>query len=202
VPHDQVLLLMVSLAVRRELAGAIAVPVSVSRQVDALVEGSGIEVRRTAASAGAISAAASGTGVLFAGADRGGLAFGAFLAAYDASAALCRLLEWLAPETTPVSQLVAELPVSTLVHDQTPCPWAAKGAVMRRLIEEAKGRESESVDGLLVREPNGWVQLLPDPDRPLFHVFAEATDAHGSRELADAYLAQIGEIVSEYAATR
>ena len=44
---------------------------------------------------------------------------------------------------------------------------------MRLLIEEAKGLETESLDGLKVRD-EGWVSLMPDPDQPLFHVTPRA----------------------------
>ena len=45
--------------------------------------------------------------------------------------------------------------------------------MMRTLIEDAKGFETDNLDGLKVRLDEGWVSLMPDPDRPRFHVFAE-----------------------------
>ena len=47
------------------------------------------------------------------------------------------------PVKEPLSSLVAELPTSTLVHRQLPCPWAQKGLVMRVLSERLKGRDAE-----------------------------------------------------------
>jgi mannose-1-phosphate guanylyltransferase/phosphomannomutase len=67
---------------------------------------------------------------------------------------------------------------------------------MRTLIEEAKGLETESLDGLKVREDGGWVELLPDPDRPLFHVYAESGDGESSEALAERYRHRIEEIVA------
>src|SRR5207244_6617798 len=95
---------------------------------------------RTPASLADLTKAASQDGVIFAGAVGGGYVFPEFLPAYDAVASLCKLLELLAPVERPLSELVAELPASTLVHRQVPCPWALKGRVMRVLGERWRGR--------------------------------------------------------------
>ena len=91
-------------------------------------------------------------------------------------ASLCKLLELLAPVRQPLSTLVAELPVSTLVHRQLPCPWAQKGLVMRVLTERLKGRDLDLLDGIKVTDRRGWAQVLPDPDEPLVHIYAEGRD--------------------------
>jgi mannose-1-phosphate guanylyltransferase/phosphomannomutase len=198
IPSEQLLLLFVSLAVRRGLRGRIAVPVTVSEQVERLVEGSGLEITRTTASRAALAAASIDDDVQFAGADGGGFAFAHFLPAYDSLVSLCKLLELWAPEPEPLSALVAQLPSSTLVHADVHCPWALKGAAMRALIEDAKGHETENLDGLKVREDGGWVELLPDPDRPLFHIYAEGPTAELSEHLADRYRSRLVEIVERH----
>ena len=45
---------------------------------------------------------------------------------------------------------------------------------MRKLIERAKGSEVEMLDGVKYHEDNGWVLVVPDPDKPVFQVYAEA----------------------------
>ena len=73
----------------------------------------------------------------------------------------------------PISELVAELPRPTLVHRPLPCPWGMKGLVMRVLNERLAGRELDLTDGIKVFEERGWAQVLPDPDEPLIHLYAE-----------------------------
>src|SRR5206468_736950 len=102
-----------------------------------------------------------------AGALEGGYVFPQFLPTYDAVAALCKLLELLAPVEQPLSELVAELPTPTLIHREVRCPWAMKGLVMRVLTERLKGRELDLLDGIKVYDERGWAQVLPDPDEPL-----------------------------------
>ena len=93
-----------------------------SQQVERFAKTSGLEVVRTPASLAELTLAASDDGVVFAGAVGGGYVFPEFLPAYDAVAALCKLLELLTPLDQPLSHLVADLPASTVVHRQLPCP--------------------------------------------------------------------------------
>jgi mannose-1-phosphate guanylyltransferase/phosphomannomutase len=109
--------------------------------------------------------------------------FPEFLPAYDGVASLCKLLELLAPVGRPVSELVGELPVSTLVHRQLPCPWAMKGLVMRVLSEQLRERELDLTDGIKVFDERGWAQVLPDPDEPLVHIYAEGRTESDSQAL-------------------
>jgi mannose-1-phosphate guanylyltransferase/phosphomannomutase len=198
VPPDQTLFLLAALAVRRGLQGRIAVPITVSEQVDRIVEGSGIEIVRTTAKRAELARVAAEPEVLFAGADGGGFIFARFLPAYDGLAALCRILELWAPDDEPLSALLEQLPPSTLVHADVHCPWALKGTAMRLLIEGTKELETESLDGLKVREDGGWVELLPDPDRPLFHIYAEGPTPERSEELVDRYRRELARIVDQH----
>ena len=142
---DRALLLFVRLLASNGRRGKLAFPVTVTSQVEELTRESELEVIRTPASLAELTKTAAQDGVIFAGALSGGYVFPDFLPAYDAVASLCKLLELLAQESRPLSELVAELPESTLVHRQLPCPWAMKGLVMRVLAERLKGRETRPV---------------------------------------------------------
>ena len=195
VPSDLALLLFVQLLVAAERRGTIAVPVTVTSQVDALVEGSGLEVVRTTHSLSDLTRAAAEPGVVFAGAVGGGFVFPDVVPGYDAVTSLCKLLELLARCERPLSELVAELPKPTLVHRSLPCPWARKGLVMRLLNERLADRELDLLDGIKAFDERGWVQVLPDSDEPLVHVYAESTDGADSDELADDLQREIEAIV-------
>ena len=138
---------------------------TVTSQVDRLVENTGFEIVRTAASLQALTEAAAQDGVIFAGAVGGGYVFPQFLPGYDAVASLANLLELLAPVERPLSELVGELPRPTLVHRQIPCPWGMKGLVMRILNERWSGRNLDLTDGIKVFEERGWAQALPGSRR-------------------------------------
>jgi mannose-1-phosphate guanylyltransferase/phosphomannomutase len=183
IPVEQTLLLFLRLLSSNGSHGKLAFPITVTSQVEEMVKGSSLEVIRTPASLAELTKAAADDGVIFAGAVGGGYVFPEFLPAYDAVASLCKLLELLAPVGKPLSELVAELPASTLVHRQVPCPWSLKGTVMRVVTERLRDRKVDLLDGIKVFDKRGWAQVLPDPDEPLVHVYAEGKTEELSVEL-------------------
>src|SRR5204862_3494691 len=195
VPVEQALLLYLSLIGQSAngSTGKIAFPVTVTSQVDRLVENTGFQIVRTPASLQALTEAAAQDDVVFAGALGGGYVFPDFLPGYDAVASLANLLELLAPVKRPISELVAELPRPTLVHRQLPCPWGMKGLVMRVLNERLSGRELDLTDGIKVFSDRGWAQVLPDPDEPVIHLYAEGA----SQEVSEELVAELRAIVEE-----
>jgi len=199
IPVEQALLLFLKLIGSNGRRGKLAFPVTVTGQVDRILKGSGLEVIRTPASLSELTKAAAQDGVIFAGAIGGGYVFPDFLPAYDAMASLCKLLELLAPVKPPLSSLVAELPVSTLVHRQLPCPWSQKGTVMRVLTERLKGRDLDLLDGIKINDRRGWAQVLPDPDEPLVHIYAEGQDERTSNELEEELRQLVEDVLQEEA---
>jgi mannose-1-phosphate guanylyltransferase/phosphomannomutase len=146
-----------------------------------------------------LTRAASEEGVIFAGAVGGGYAFPDFLPAYDAMASLCKLLELLArgPDV-PLSELTAGLPRATIVHRQLQCPWALKGTVMRVLNERFAEHDVDLLDGIKVFfDERGWAQVLPDPDEPLIHIYAEGSTSESSRELEAELEAAVNDVLVE-----
>ena len=196
VPVEQELLLFLSLLASDGKSGRLALPITVTSLAEPLVKGSKLEVTRTAASLSALTRASADNGVVFAGSVGGGFVFPEFLPAYDGVASLCNLLELLAPIEKPLSELVSGLPQSTVVHRQVRCPWARKGAVMRILTERMKGKKVDTLDGIKVFEDRGWAQVLPDPDEPLVHVYAEGKTTEDAATLEDEFLKLVEEIVA------
>jgi mannose-1-phosphate guanylyltransferase/phosphomannomutase len=192
---DVGLLLMAQLLARSGRAGQIAVPVTASGLVDEVVAGSSLTVIRTQHSVSDLTRAATGEGVILAAAPTGGFVFPDVVPGYDAVTAICKLLELLAPEERPLSTLVAELPQPTLLHRAIPCPWDRKGLVMRLLNEQLASRRLDLMDGVKAFDDRGWVQVLPDPDEPLVHIYAEGSTPELSEELAAEIAAAVEAIV-------
>ena len=196
VPVEQELLLFLHLLASDGKRGRLAFPTTVTSLVEQLVEGTELEVERTPHSLSALTMAAAGDGVIFAGSVGGGFVFPEFVPAYDGMASLCKLLELLAPMDRPLSEIVGDLPESAVVHRQVRCPWARKGAVMRILTERTKGMDVDVTDGIKVYDQRGWAQVLPDPDEPLVHIFAEGRTPADSASLEAEFQGLVEEIVA------
>jgi mannose-1-phosphate guanylyltransferase/phosphomannomutase len=73
-----------------------------------------------------------------------------------------------------------------------PTPWAAKGSVMRTVVEAAGSRAVDTTDGVRVVEPDrGWALVLPDPADAVTHLWAEGTDADAAQLLLDEWAAVV-----------
>jgi mannose-1-phosphate guanylyltransferase/phosphomannomutase len=78
------------------------------------------------------------------------------------------------------------------------CPWEAKGAVMRMLLNRNLHRQVEKIDGLKIHLGEGeWVHLSPNPEKPRFELVAEAADDERARQLVVEYREMIVEILHE-----
>ena len=83
------------------------------------------------------------------------------------------------------------------MHTQAPCPWAVKGTAMRLLIESTKRHATPTTrTASRCSRRAGWAQLIPDPDEPVFHIYAEGRTREDSMRLEAKYRAMLEEIVS------
>ncbi len=131
----------------------------------------------------------------FAASQSGGFIFPRFLPAFDGAATLVNLLALLTASGRRLSDVVAGLPAVHVVHHQVHTPWELKGMVMRTLVERAGGRELVLVDGVKVVEPDGWSLVLPDPEEPLTHVWAEAPDDARAEARAQEYVVRLEQLM-------
>jgi mannose-1-phosphate guanylyltransferase / phosphomannomutase len=193
---DQALLTFVSLVSGHlEEGDAIALPLSATMHAESLARDRGVEVIRTKLSNAALMAAAARKGVGFAANSSGGFILPAFLPAFDAAAALVKLLELLALDEVALSKVVETLPIVHIAHETVVTPWEQKGTVMRSLVELSKDRQVELVDGVRVHHGNGWALALPDPEEPVTHIWAEAGSDDETRRLAQEYARRIRQLL-------
>ncbi len=78
-----------------------------------------------------------------------------------------RLIGLVARTQLTLSQIDARIPRAHVLKRDLATPWAVKGLVMRRVVEEAGDRFVDTTDGVRVVETDGrWVMVLPDRPRP------------------------------------
>ncbi len=192
---SQTLLVFLRLLGGDVVGDRVALPVGVTRHAEEIVARAGLKLQLTKMSTSALMEASTEAGVGFAASLDGGYILPGFLPAFDAAAALMKMLELLARHETRLSVVVHDLPHVHLAHETVVTPWEQKGTVMRLLVERTKEREVELVDGVKVRHDDGWALALPDPDDPLTHVWAEASSDTDARRLAQEYARRIRQML-------
>ncbi|MGZ4754621.1 MAG: sugar phosphate nucleotidyltransferase [Acidimicrobiia bacterium] len=192
---EQTLLALLTLVAEARPGARVALPVSVSKEADRIARERGAEIVWTKLSASNLMEVASSDRVDFAASQEAGFIWPDFLPAYDATATLVKLLDLLAVTGRKLSDVVATLPAVHIAHETVPTPWERKGAVMREMVERAKGRDVVLVDGVKILHPDGWALVLPDPEEPIVHVWAESGSDHEASQLAAEYARRIAQIV-------
>jgi mannose-1-phosphate guanylyltransferase/phosphomannomutase len=191
----EALLSFIHLLPAKILGDKIALPVSITQAAADIAARHGTSIRWTKMSNAALMDAATEPGVGFAGNQRGEFILPGFMPGFDAAAAFVKILDLLAFHRRRLSEIVALLPKVHLVHETVVTPWEQKGAVMRSLVEQSKGRDVELVDGIKVAHEGGWALALPDPEEPFTHVWAEAGSDADARRLAQEYARRIRQMV-------
>ncbi|HEX5365544.1 MAG TPA: mannose-1-phosphate guanyltransferase [Acidimicrobiales bacterium] len=192
---DQALLAYVSLVAGQAPGSTIALPLAATRHAEALAADRDVTILRTKLSNAALMQAASRPAVAFAGTADGRFIVPSLLPAFDAAAAMVKVLELLAVDDIPLSKVVDALPTVHIVHETVVTPWEQKGTVMRSLVELSKDRQVELVDGVKVHHGEGWALALPDPEEPVTHIWAEGTTAADARRLAQEYARRIRQLL-------
>ena len=194
-PETALHLLIGLVAKHSDGAGRIVIPANVSRVAERIAGAHGVPVERAGITQAGLIAAAAREGVIFAGAPDGGFVFPEFQPGFDAIMSIAKVLELLALEFKPLSELCAEVPASALIHQRAPVPWSLKGLAMRELSDRVTGLRDQEADGIRVEENGGWAQLVPDPDEPLFHIYAEGSTDDESVALAHRYRSLLDEVL-------
>jgi len=191
---DESLLLLLDLVVSTTPGAKVALPVAAPMAAERICAGAGAEIVWTKLSATHLMEVAAG-GVTFAGSQLGGYIFPRFLPSFDAVATLVHLLAMLATTGERLSKLASRLPPIHIVHEEVVTPWEQKGTVMRTTVERSKGRKVILVDGIKLPEPDGWALVVPDPEEPITHVWAEAPTEAEARARAQEHAIRIRQMV-------
>lgn len=191
---DQALLAILTMLGEARPRVHVALPVSVSREAERIAQRHGMRITWTKLSAAHLMDVAGRGDVEFAASQEGGFIWPRFLPAYDAAATLVNLLDLLAAVERPLSAIVAEVPTPHVAHEAVPTPWERKGAVMRGMMERAKDREVVLVDGVKIVYEDGWALVLPDPELPVTHVWAEGPSDLDARRLVSIHAGHVAEL--------
>jgi mannose-1-phosphate guanylyltransferase / phosphomannomutase len=192
VSDDRALLVVLDLIAAERRHGRVALPVTTTRVAEEVCSYHGVEVDWTPTSLHGLYEAAAGKDVIFAADGRGGFVVPGFSRSIDGIAAFAQLLGLVARTRLTLSQIKARIPEANLLKRSLPTPWAAKGMVMRTVVEAAGDREMDTTDGVRVIEPDrGWILVLPDPSEAVTHLWAEGNDADTAQALLDDWAAVV-----------
>jgi mannose-1-phosphate guanylyltransferase/phosphomannomutase len=187
-PNLQALAALTALTLKSHPGGKVAVPVTAPRAFEEIATRYGGTVIRTKATLGALmQIATEHPDLLLLGDGTGNYIIPSFYPVADGLFTVVKVMELLTLNETSLSEVVQSLPAYHMYQTRVPCRWENKGKVMRILNQQYQERQTDQVDGIKINLGHEWVLILPDPDGPFFHVYAEGSNDEQARVLADKY---------------
>jgi len=172
-------------------AKTIAVPITSSGEIDLLAEQHGVKAIKTRNSHAAMMEAAKSKLADFVGGTKGGFIFTDFFFATDAMYSVAKILEMMALAGKRLGEIDDEIPRLHAAKRNVNCSWEHKGKVMRNIMRDTEGQRRDLVDGVKVYFDGGQdgvaALLIPDKERPLFHINVEARSQEMADTLANQY---------------
>jgi mannose-1-phosphate guanylyltransferase/phosphomannomutase len=194
IDDERALLVVLDLVAAESTKGTVALPVTLTRVAERVAAFHGLDIRWIGLTPAALSQAVAVDAVIFGGDGRGGFVVPQFSHTVDGIAAFVQLVGLVARTQLQLSEIDARIPQSHVARRSVPTPWAAKGMVMRAVIEAAGDRVLDTTDGVRVVEPDGgWALVLPDPAEPVTHLWAEAADDAAAVGLLERWVRVLGD---------
>jgi phosphomannomutase/phosphoglucomutase len=165
--------------------GLIVTTVATSSAIYDIAEEYGGEVIATAVGDLLVARELKNQQGLFGGEENGGLIFPEFVYGRDAALSTAKIVEIIAKEKKPLSELITELPDYETVKMKIECPDDLKVSIMEKIAIETSEFEVDTTDGVKILREEGWLIIRPSGTEPIFRCFAEAgskSDAHKMAE--------------------
>ncbi len=167
--------------------GLIVTTVATSSAIYDIAEEHGGEVVTTAVGDLLVARELKDRDGLFGGEENGGLIFPDFVYGRDAALSTAKIVEIMARQKKPLSQLIKELPAYHSDKKKVECPDDLKEEVMEKIAEIAKatGNKVDTTDGVKIFKDEGWVIIRASGTEPIFRCFAEAEKEEDAKEMAE-----------------
>jgi phosphomannomutase / phosphoglucomutase len=122
---------------------------------------------------------------LFGGEENGGLIFPDFVYGRDAALSTAKIVEIIAKENKPLSELIKELPKYCSAKLKVECPDNLKSKVLEKIVNATSEYEVDTKDGVKILTDSGWVIIRPSGTEPIFRCFAEAEKEEDANKMAE-----------------
>jgi len=187
--------------ITKQHKGGIAVtPVTTSSCFDDVVVENGGEVIHTQVGSPIVARVMIEKNAVFGGEENGGLIFPEMQYCRDSAMSIAKVLEIMAKENKPLSELIEEIPKYEVYKTKMPCPDEKKENVMKILAEQIKNDskviEVDETDGVKLYLEDGWVLMRPSGTEPIFRVYSESKSKARAEEIALTYKKLTEEIIN------
>lgn len=196
---DKTLALAGKYATLAKGGGISVTPVTTSSCFEEVIQNSGGNVIYTKVGSPIVARVMMKKKAVFGGEENGGLIFPELQYCRDSAMTLAKILEIMAQQNKPLSQLIEEIPKYAVFKTKMHCPNDKKQLVMKKLIESVKDNKDvtkvDDTDGVKLFVKDGWVLMRPSGTEPIFRVYTESKQQPKAEELANLYKKKVEDII-------
>jgi phosphomannomutase/phosphoglucomutase len=131
------------------------------------------------------------------GEENGGIFYGPHQPVRDGAMSTALILNIMARTNQKLSKLIDALPKYFLEKSKVECPENLKEKALERLIEQMKGEEINTIDGVKVWfKDRSAILVRPSGTEPIYRLYAEAKTAKRVRQLVAENSSRLRKIIS------
>lgn len=130
------------------------------------------------------------------GEENGGIFYGQHQPVRDGGMATALILKIMAETDKTLSTLLGELPRYFIEKGKVECPSELKEKVLEKLIEQTKGLNTNTIDGVKIWfEDKSSILMRPSGTEPLYRLYAEAKTENRAQELIHEFSLKLKRII-------
>jgi phosphomannomutase/phosphoglucomutase len=171
-------------------------PISSSTLVKDIADAYGGEIVWTKVGSVTVSYTMKKTGAKLGGEENGGIFYGPHQPVRDGAMATALILGIMAETGKKLSSLLNELPKYFIEKGKVECPEQLKEKVLEKLIEQTRGLNTSTIDGVKIWfEDKSSILVRPSGTEPLYRLYAEAKTRDKALRLIQDYSLKLKRII-------
>jgi phosphomannomutase/phosphoglucomutase len=130
------------------------------------------------------------------GEENGGVFYGPHQAVRDGAMTTALILEIMAKTGEKLSTLISEQPQYFIEKGKVECPEDKKGKVLEKLLQQVKGSNISTIDGVKIWfEDKSAILVRPSGTEPIYRLYAEAKNQEKALKLVEDYSSKLKKIL-------
>ncbi|MEM3536749.1 MAG: phosphoglucosamine mutase [Candidatus Bathyarchaeia archaeon] len=172
-------------------------PISSSTLVKDIADAYGGEIVWTKVGSVIVSHTMKKLNAKLGGEENGGIFYGPHQPVRDGAMATALILGIMAETGKKLSSLLDELPKYFIEKDKVECPEQLKEKVLEKLVEQTKGPNISTIDGVKIWfEDKSSILVRPSGTEPLYRLYAEAKTKEKALKLVQDYSLKLKRIIN------
>jgi len=183
---------------QRNKGEKIVTPVSSSTLIKDIADTYGGEIVWTKVGSVTVSHTMKKAKAKLGGEENGGIFYGPHLAVRDGAMAVALILDIMARSGESLSKLVGALPKYYIEKGKLECPERFKEELLRKLVEQTKGLNVSTIDGVKIWfKDKSAILVRPSGTEPIYRLYSEAKTGERALRLVNEYSLKLKKILKD-----